>query len=212
VRIRGSSFRMIPNPTGDLWLKLDGPKPSWRISGLMEDFEKELKLLTKSSSYELKRETMTAQQYCDILSSHDLSHQWRLGLDTLEAIHGPVDTYTQYLLSVKQAYVLMVFSCQFTKLIGNLDNPQSTLSRIVISRANTKEEGLMAYYFEELAPAVIKAAVNELGTDGWLISAIWLTLIFECYTGLFFTILTARTLTSSPRSFMGAGWLYMLSE
>jgi len=46
-------------------------------------------------------------------------------------------------------------------LIGDLDDPQSTLSRIVISRGNTKEKDSIAYYFEELTPAVIKVAVDD---------------------------------------------------
>ena len=44
-RIRGSSFRMIPNPTSDPMVKQIGRKPAWKIARLMEVFQEKLKEL-----------------------------------------------------------------------------------------------------------------------------------------------------------------------
>ncbi|RAL63713.1 hypothetical protein DID88_003360 [Monilinia fructigena] len=50
VRLRGSSFRMIPNPTQDNWLKKTGKKPAWTITKLMAVFQKRLIGLSKDES------------------------------------------------------------------------------------------------------------------------------------------------------------------
>ena len=45
-RIRGSSFRMLPNPTSDPMVKQVGRKAAWKIARLMEVFQDKLKELS----------------------------------------------------------------------------------------------------------------------------------------------------------------------
>ena len=49
LRIRGSSFRMLPNPTSDLMVKQVGRKPAWKIARLMQVFQDKLKELSDGS-------------------------------------------------------------------------------------------------------------------------------------------------------------------
>ena len=50
-RIRGSSFRMLPNPTSDPMVKQVGRKAAWKITRLMEVFQEKLKELSEGSYY-----------------------------------------------------------------------------------------------------------------------------------------------------------------
>jgi hypothetical protein len=49
LRIRGSSFRMLPNPTSDPMIKQVGRKPAWKIARLMEVFQEKVEELSDGS-------------------------------------------------------------------------------------------------------------------------------------------------------------------
>ena len=48
-RIRGSSFRMLPNPTSDPMVKQVGRKPAWKVARLMQVFQDKVKELSDGS-------------------------------------------------------------------------------------------------------------------------------------------------------------------
>lgn len=188
-RIRGSSFRMIPNPTEDQWLKKVGRKASWKISRLMEVFEAKL------------REFMTVAEFMDAEGSgptHEITainihlenisslgfrnhsekeppprfqDEAELSIHCREAIHDAIDERTKYLLDLTQAELLSVLVAHITKVIDVLADPNSPLNTIVLAH---KEDALLTYYFEKIRPVVIGD-----GEDRGRRNTIWISLIFR---------------------------------
>jgi hypothetical protein len=151
-RIRGSNFRMLPNPTMDFWLKKSGQKASWKITELMKVFQEKLKELTKSEGFEdLHQCTIISKQW-DGIAKLGCEDEVNLTVQAREAIHDALDHRTTYLLSLKQVDVLSVLVAHLTKVMEILDDQNSPLNTIVLAN---KEDTLLSHYFYEIRPAVI---------------------------------------------------------
>lgn len=179
-RIRGSNFRMIPNPTKDFWLKKNGQKASWRITRLMQVFQERLKELIKNDELDDQHHcTMISREWDDIkrLGCED---EATLTLETREAIHNALDGRTKYLLSLSQNDVVGILVAHITKVMEILDDPNSPLNTIVLAN---KEETLLNYYFYHIRPAVIgnldtnkKPLTKEAREQR---NTVWISLIFR---------------------------------
>jgi hypothetical protein len=152
VRIRGSAFRMIPNPTSDPWLKIVKKKASWKVTRLMEIFQSKLQEIITA------RKLPNSHRICHIYSQWlkitelDCTDEADLTLETKEAIHDALDHNTKFLLKLRQLDILSVLVAHITKVIEILENPQSPLNTIVLAN---KEEALLSYYFLEIRKHVI---------------------------------------------------------
>jgi hypothetical protein len=183
-RIRGSNFRMLPNPTSDHWLKKIGAKASWKITRLMEVFQAKLNELIENEGLNDEFEkgnriTAIASQWKRI-SELNCTDEANLSIEVREAIHDAIDETTKYLLSISQLDVLSVLVAHITKVVDVLEDQTSALNTIVLAN---KEDALLSYYFYIIRPAVVgnldlnkkplsKSEKEERNT-------IWITLIFR---------------------------------
>ncbi|PQE06419.1 modin protein [Rutstroemia sp. NJR-2017a WRK4] len=161
-RQRGSSFRMIPNPTQDFWLKKVGVNPSWKITRLMEVFQNELNGLVIAERFDLTETTpgsiaLVIQQWKKIEALMKASKQSKdecdLSIEVLEAIHNVLDENTKYFVSKEmgQQNLLTVVVAHLDAVTKVLDNANSRLNSIV---SGNKEQPLMEFYFQTIRPAV----------------------------------------------------------
>ncbi|TVY83380.1 hypothetical protein LSUE1_G001256 [Lachnellula suecica] len=181
-RIRGSNFRMIPNPTMDFWLKKSGQKAFWKITRLMQVFQDKLIILINTESFDENHHcTMISKQWQNIKQLGTCEDEASLSISVREAIHDSLDQRTAYLLSLTQVDVLSVLVAHVTKVIDVLDDQKSPLNTIALANAN-KEELLLEYYFNTVRPAVLgRQDTNQgpLTIEEEQKNTIWVSLIFR---------------------------------
>jgi hypothetical protein len=168
---------MVPNPTGDQWVKKIGSKASWRITRLMEVFQEKLKELIGIN------EIPPGKEVNDILAHWErISHLSRpvLSIHAREAVHDALDQTTEYLLSLIQADLLAVLVSHITHVVQVLADPNSPLNTIVLAH---KEDALLRYYFYKIRPAVVgqRDANGDAPSDSELDrrNVIWVSLLFR---------------------------------
>ncbi|KAF7912555.1 uncharacterized protein EAF01_001576 [Botrytis porri] len=164
TRIRGSNFRMIPNPTQDPWLKKAGSKPAWKVSKLMTIFQEKLSDIFEQESDDdetskLHPFTKITKQWQVIQSLHSEEiDEYNLSIEMREMIHDAIDEQTDYLLhELRQIDVLQVVVAHLDQVTKILDEPNSSLNSIVSVQ---KEEPLLKIYFEEIRPAVAERDID----------------------------------------------------
>ncbi|RDL42102.1 Uncharacterized protein BP5553_02081 [Venustampulla echinocandica] len=180
IRIRGSNFRMIPNPTPDSWLKENGQRAAWKITRLMEVFQEKVAGLIDTEGLEEGHPVHSISQSWKAISEMGYKDEKELPLEVREAIHDALDERTTYLLSLKQTVVLSVVVAHLSKVLEVLQDQNSPLNNIVLAN---KEDTLLSYYFSHIRPAVI----GNLDTLGNPLSkeekeqrdTIWISLIFR---------------------------------
>ncbi|KAF8858111.1 hypothetical protein BDZ45DRAFT_674250 [Acephala macrosclerotiorum] len=152
IRIRGSSFRMIPNPTNDQWAKKVGKKASWKVARFMEVFQSKLhEIITNDRLPNQHRIAVIYNQWLEI-QELGCKDEADLSLDAREAIHDALDEHTRFLLKLSQLDILSVLVAHITKVLAVLQSPQSPLNTIVLLN---KEDALLDYYFSKIRPEVI---------------------------------------------------------
>jgi len=179
-RIRGSNFRMLPNPTSDPWLKKIGAKASWKITKLMEVFQNKLAELIDNEGFENDHKITGIAGQWKRISDINCKDESNLSIEAKEAIHDAIDDTNDYLRSRTQLEVLSVLVAHITKVVDVLEDPVSPLNTIVLAN---KEDTLLSYYFYEIRPFVI----GNLDPKGQPLSklekedrnTIWITLIFR---------------------------------
>jgi hypothetical protein len=175
-RIRGSNFRMLPNPTSDSWLKKIGAKASWKITKLMEIFQIKLQDLIEEeeiNSLEKGNKILHIAMQCQLISDWNCTDEANLSIGARETIHDAIDDVTEYLLTLSQLQVLSVLVAHITKVVDVLDDPNSPLNTIVLAN---KEDALLSYYFTVIRRFVIgdrdpKENGQELNFKGEILSA-----------------------------------------
>lgn len=187
LRIRGSSFRMVPNPTSDQWGKLVGNKPSWTIARLLKVFQVKVKDLAEQEGLFPEHKIRHMLGYMEKIFELGCEDEATLGIQCREAIHDSLDVVDIYLLSLKQAEVLNVLVAHLTKVVDILDDAGSLLNTIVQFSGvlADKEESFLGYYFKELLPAVIQnlesnKKLQPLSNERkgqW--TTIWISLMFR---------------------------------
>jgi hypothetical protein len=155
LRIRGSSFRMVPNPTGDPWLKKTPNRRSWRMTRLMEVFQAKLKELIDEEGSEPDKQIKAIIGQWEKISHLGHPDGAKPNIFYREAVHDALDQTTAHLLSPTQAEVLSVLVTHISKVVEVLANPNSSLN--AIDPAN-KEDALLSYYFADIRKAVIGKA------------------------------------------------------
>ncbi len=173
-RLRGSNFRMLPNPTGDSWPKQKGKKAAWKIGRLMEVFQQEVQGLANTfEGLELPEKspiTKIAKQW-KAISALGCSDEATLTIDAREAIHDSIDCTTEYLLGLTQAEVLDVVRVHISKVLKVLANSVSELNTINLAN---KEERFIRFYFGTIRPSVVQETFAEEERN-----EIWISLIYR---------------------------------
>ncbi|KAE9369006.1 hypothetical protein N431DRAFT_494314 [Stipitochalara longipes BDJ] len=150
-RIRGSNFRMIPNPTQDPWLKCPGSKMSWKMARLLEMFRHKTIELVEKEEVLFEENVRIIRQIAEL--EQWTSDERGLSTEIREAIHDEIDVISQYLLRISQREVLSVVSAHISKVTAALDDPGSPLNSLDLAN---KEEAMMSFYFYEIRPAVTR--------------------------------------------------------
>ncbi|ESZ97021.1 hypothetical protein SBOR_2566 [Sclerotinia borealis F-4128] len=177
VRLRGSNFRMIPNPTQDHWLKKTGTKPSWKIIKLMAVFQKKLLGLSEVEDYgnkSLEKHPISKiiEQWQEIEALGCID-EYNLSIDAREKIHDALDGMTGFLLETRQADVLKILVAhldEVTKVLVVTDSPLNSIVSV------HKEEPLLDYYFNTILP---KVTGNSIGHEKEKRQIIWVSLMFR---------------------------------
>ena len=179
-RIRGSSFRMLPNPTSDHWVKQIGRKASWKVTRLMEVFQEKVRELCMAEGFGSSHPISAISTQWQTISGLGCTDEANLSIETREAIHDALDKLDVYLLSLQQSVILSVIVTHLSHVLEVLENPNSPLNTIVLAN---KEEMLLRHYFYEIRPAVIGNldAKGKPMTKGEkeTRNTIWISLIFR---------------------------------
>jgi hypothetical protein len=177
-RTRGSAFRMLPNPTGDPWLKKPSAnsKASWKITRLMEIFQSKLATHIAQAQYPAHHQISKIAANWKIISSLSCLDETDLSIDTREAIHDAVDATTDYILSLPQATTLGIVVSHITHVTEILANPNSTLNTIVLVN---KEEALIKEYFDHVRQSVATDGADRSAEEQEKRNTIWITLVFR---------------------------------
>lgn len=177
-RIRGSNFKMLPNPTSDFWLKKIGAKASWKITKLMEIFQTKLQELIDKEGLDLEKgkgsKLVAIRNQWKEIAELDCLDEVSLRIEVREAIHDAIDETTHYLLLISQLEVLSVLVAHITQVVDVLSNPTSPLNTIVLAN---KEDALISYYFSEIRPLVVGTTGTKKEKEER--NTIWITLIFR---------------------------------
>jgi hypothetical protein len=172
---------MIPNPTGDPWLKKIGSRASWRITRLMDIFQAKLEEFVEIKEIPSSPEVQAIiQHWKNISALKGLDTNKMLNIHAREAVHGALDQTTDYLLSIIQAELLGVLVSHITSVVDILADPDSSLNTIILAH---KEEALLNYYFDKIRPTVIgkKNAKGDEPSEAEKDkrTIIWVSLIFR---------------------------------
>lgn len=170
---------MIPNPTGDPWLKKIGSKASWRATRLMEVFQKLLEDRIKDGVIPRGEEIEAILEHWTKISRLSSSNHTILNIHAREAVHDAIDSTTKYLLTLTQAELLSVLVSHITQVVIVLSDPNSLLNTIILAN---KEEALLSIYFYTILPAVMRQDTkgdSASGKSKQKRSIIWASLIFR---------------------------------
>jgi len=182
VRLRGSNFRMVPNPTHDHWRKNIGRKASWKITKLMGVFQAQLVKLINSDQLGPEHQTVVISKQWEKISKLDCTDEANLSTECRESIHDAIEEVTTYLLKLKQREVLSVLVSHISHVVDVLDDPNSPLNTIALTNVN-KEKTLFTYYFDKIRPIVVKSSDNIFTSNSTIEeerrSTIWISLIFR---------------------------------
>ncbi|KAF2760390.1 hypothetical protein EJ05DRAFT_474275 [Pseudovirgaria hyperparasitica] len=154
IRIRGSSFRRLPNPTKDPW----------------NDAFSALTIVTEIIAQIRKLATfphVSSQVQSIIEAWEDLTDVWRtkddeIDIDLLEKVHDAIDNIDEWLLAQPKATVISVAGSHVTTVLAQLDDLESFLS----SRDCDTEQELFEHYFNEIRPLVAAANSGTGTTSG----------------------------------------------
>ncbi|KAM0170551.1 hypothetical protein ACHAPC_011162 [Botrytis cinerea] len=178
VRLRGSAFKMIPNPTQDYWLKKVGTKPSWSIIRLMNAFQKKLTELAEledySSIHPEKHVISAIIEQWQETESLGYTNEYDLDIEVQEKIHDILDQRTEFLLDgTKQTDVLRVIVAHLDKVTKALNDDTSPLSFI---NSVNKEEALINFYFDTILFSITDGADTDEKEQKHII---WVSLLFR---------------------------------
>jgi hypothetical protein len=181
-RLRGSNFRMLPNPTLDPWVKKPRPGgPShWKIGNLLQVFQNKVTDLSMKTG--ITASTTIISRYWEPLVLPEMD-EFKLQLIKRELLHDTVDEITKYLLSLKQSDVLSVLVWHIERVAAHLEDQKSPINTISFTSMNSAEV-LMNYYFDIIRPEVISCKsdgeIKMLSdTDQEQRNGIWLALMFR---------------------------------
>jgi len=183
-RLRGSNFRMLPNPTRDAWQSNRGPwsKITFR---LMETFIQNLKEVTSANRYLPDHPIFGILNLCNEMREIVKYGPANMKIEALEAVHNAIDSTTIYLLSIKQSFVLTIVVSHITAVLEVLGDPESRLSRMF--PVYRDEGSLITFYFQNIRPRVVKPApesngdLSDLPTEEEIEQrdTLWICLIFR---------------------------------
>jgi hypothetical protein len=174
VRLRGSNFKRVPNPTPDYYIA------NFNKKALVEEFQ--AKLCRTTGPDTINR----SEQIDGILTAwSDIKQYWhndgdeiRFDIDLRESLHDALDASTAYLLSQESKLVIRVLAAHLNAVISTLDTLEPQLNELDAK----KEEAFIDHYFSVIKPVVLRSRrKSEVPGKGEKDErgSIWMTLVWR---------------------------------
>lgn len=188
-RIRGSNFKMLPNPTHDFW------SPGLDMMGCMRAFKKQLDIVINPIPTATRHPLLTIMH--TLFTDHFTEGVLKgvLDIDVREAAHAGLDQIKAELLhTIDKRLISTITAAHLSAVLSASD----MLFDAVNDLAASKEENLMKYYFNEIKPTVINGyqIVNVAQNAGGMSpvvtgamseaqkeerGAVWMALVFRMW-------------------------------
>ena len=174
IRIRGSNFKRIPNPTRDYYTT------AFSKVTLMEEFQTKLHSLVTEKSINPSSETDSIFEHWSKILIYWRKDESKFDVDLREALHDALDASTIHLLSYDSKVIIRVMASHLNAVIQSLDELEPKL----IELDAKKEEIFVDHYFTTIRRDVLKnRRPSEAPHLGKSVNdekiAIWITLIFR---------------------------------
>jgi len=177
VRLRGSMFKTLPNPTSDTWLG-DASKVHWVAA--MTTFQS---LLSKVIE-EAPIETGPHQILVSITEHWKHNSVWKecrdsaIDIDMKEKIHEGLDNVTDYLQDEDQIANDEIVGVVADHIHKVLEASEYIEERLTVLGVNASHV-FIRYYFEEIKPQVVNKDPHAPSTEKQQREAIWIALIYR---------------------------------
>jgi hypothetical protein len=180
IRIRGSNFKRIPNPTRDYYTT------AFSKVTLMEEFQIKLRSLVVAKSINPSPEIDSIFEHWSKIQIYWREDESKVDIDLREALHDALDASTTCLLSYDSKVIIRVVASHLNAVIQSLDELEPKLSELDAK----KEEIFVDHYFTAIRRDVLKnRRPSEAPHVGKSINdekiAIWITLLFRMLYWLF---------------------------
>jgi hypothetical protein len=174
IRIRGSNFKRIPNPTRDYYT------PTFSKIILMEEFQAKLRSLVVAKSINPSPEIDSIFEHWSEIQIHRREDEAQIDIDLREALHNALDASTARLLSYDSKTIIRVVASHLNAVIQSLNELEPKLSELDAK----KEEIFVDHYFTVIRRDVLKnRRPSEAPHIGKSINdektSIWITLLFR---------------------------------
>jgi hypothetical protein len=174
IRIRGSNFKRIPNPTRDYYTT------AFSKVTLMEEFQIKLRSLVVAKSINPSPEIDSIFEHWSKIQIYWREDESKVDIDLREALHDALDASTTCLLSYDSKVIIRVVASHLNAVIQSLDELEPKLSELDAK----KEEIFVDHYFTAIRRDVLKnRRPSEAPHVGKSINdekiAIWITLLFR---------------------------------
>jgi hypothetical protein len=174
IRIRGSNFKRIPNPTRDYYTT------AFSKVTLMEEFQIKLRSLVVAKSINPSPEIDSIFEHWSKIQIYWRQDESKVDIDLREALHDALDASTTCLLSYDSKVIIRVVASHLNAVIQSLDELEPKLSELDAK----KEEIFVDHYFTAIRRDVLKnRRPSEAPHVGKSINdekiAIWITLLFR---------------------------------
>lgn len=144
-RLRGSNFRMLPNPTRTPWID------TFSACALMTEFQENVRRL-EDQSYTSAQTRFIRDKWREQLASVWKGFEKDIDIDMREAVHDVIDSCTDFLVKeCGETAVISVVNAHVTVILDELDRADSLLSTL----ESDSEEELMEYYFDKIRKDVM---------------------------------------------------------
>ena len=174
IRIRGSNFKRIPNPTRDYYTT------AFSKVTLMEKFQTKLCSLVVAKSINPSPEIDSIFEHWSKIQVYWREDESNVDIDLREALHDALDASTTRLLSYDSKVIIRVVASHLNAVMQSLDELEPKLSELDAK----KEEIFVDHYFTAVRRDVLKnRRPSEAPHVGKSINdekiAIWITLLFR---------------------------------
>ncbi|KAK4496240.1 hypothetical protein PRZ48_012220 [Zasmidium cellare] len=145
-RLRGSNFRMLPNPTRTPWID------TFSACSLMTEFQENVRKF-EDQGYPTAQTNFIRGKWKENLADVWKTNERDIDIEMREAVHDVIDSCTKYLVGeCGEGAVISVVNAHVTVILDELDNPDSVLSTL----ESDSEEALMEHYFDKIRKEVME--------------------------------------------------------
>lgn len=199
IRIRGSNFKRIPNPTRDHY------STAFSKVILLEEFQAKLRSLVITKSINPSPEIDSIFDHWSKIQTFWRDDEANFDIDVREALHDALDASTAFLTKYDSKVIIRVLSSHLNAVIQSLDELEPRLNDLDAKQ----EEIFVEHYFDAIRPIVIKnRRRSEAPSVGKAVNdernSVWITLVFRMLYWLLLHDFDKGDLKIVPLDLMGS--------